>query len=166
MAEKLDRKDVEAKLWEAVRDARVGMLGLADGRGGGLQPMTAFVEPPSPRVWFFARRDNDLIRGAPAGARATFNVVDKDRRVWATLTGELSERHDRERIERYWSPVAAAWFPDGKDDPELTLICLDVAEAQVWASEAGPVRFAYEIAKANVTGEQPDLGGTGRASFH
>ena len=74
------------------------------------------------------------------------------------------------RYQKYWGVCAVGFDPKGDGSTVRAMpymgVGLDVAEAQVWASEAGPVRFAYEIAKANVTGEQPDLGGTGRASFH
>ena len=35
---------------------------------------------------------------------------------------------------------------------------LDCDDAQVWVSDAGPVKFAWEIARANATGRAPDLG--------
>ena len=52
----------------------------------------------------------------------------------------------------------SAWFPKGKNDPDLTLIRFDLDDAAVWLSEAGPIKFAFEIAKANLSGRQPDVG--------
>lgn len=166
MAGPMDRKAFEDNLWAAVKDARAGMLGLMNGQSGHFQPMTAYLEPERRAIWFFARRDNDVVKGAHGGARAMFTVVDKDQKVWACLGGEVSEQHDRDRIERYWTPVAAAWFPEGKDDPELTLVRFDVDDAQVWVAQEGPVRFAYEIAKANMTKTEPDVGETAHLRFN
>ena len=74
--------------------------------------------------------------------------------------------YDRERMDKYWNATVAAWYPNGKDDPRLTLLRLDARDAEVWISEAGPARFAWEIAKANATREQPDLGGHTRLNLH
>jgi general stress protein 26 len=54
--------------------------------------------------------------------------------------------------------VLAAWFPGGKDDPSLTLLRLDARDAELWISRGGPVRFAWEVAKANLTDSPPDVG--------
>lgn len=94
-----------------------------------------------------------------------FCLISKDREVYACLGGELEEHFDRERLERYWNPIVAAWYPDGKDDPRLTLLRFKLDDAQVWINEAGPVRFAFEIAKANMTKDQPDLGGRADIQF-
>jgi hypothetical protein len=35
----------------------------------------------------------------------------------------------------------------------------------VWASRGGPLRYAFETAKANLTHTQPDVGDKGTATF-
>ncbi|MEH6664270.1 MAG: pyridoxamine 5'-phosphate oxidase family protein [Brevundimonas sp.] len=160
MTEHLDRKDVEERLFKAIEDTRVGMLGVSGGEPRHMQPMTAYVEREAGELWFYTYRDTDLVRdvNASGGHHAMFCLISKDREIYACMGGRLEEHFDRERMERYWNPVVAAWYPEGKDDPRLTLVRMTLDDAQVWVSEAGPVRFAFEIAKANMTHEQPDLG--------
>ena len=167
MTEHLDRKDAEDRLFKAIEDTRVGMLGVAGGEPRHMQPMTAYVEREANELWFFTYRDTDLVRdvNASGGHYAMFCVISKDREVYACLGGELEEHFDRERMERYWNPVVAAWYPEGKDDPRLTLLRMRLDDAQMWLSQAGPVRFAFEIAKANMTRDQPDLGGRADIRF-
>ncbi len=62
--------------------------------------------------------------------------------------------------------MVAAWFPEGKDDPELTLLRLEPDDAEVWIANKGPIRFAFEIAKANLTDQEPDLGRHSRLDLH
>jgi general stress protein 26 len=69
-------------------------------------------------------------------------------------------------MDRYWNAVVAAWYPDGKDDPQLTMLRLDCADAEVWISDDGPVKFAWEIAKANATHQPPDAVGRAHLDFH
>jgi hypothetical protein len=61
--------------------------------------------------------------------------------------------------------MVSAWFPEGKDDPRLTLIRMDLSDAAVWLTEAGPVRMAFEIAKANINKSEPDLGDRANINF-
>ena len=167
MTNHLERKDAEERLFKAIEDTRVGMLGVSGGEPRHMQPMTAFAERDAGELWFFTYRDTDLLRdvNASGGHHAMFCLISKDREIYACLGGELEEHFDRERMERYWNPVVAAWYPDGKDDPRLTLMRMRLDDAQIWISEAGPVRFAFEIAKANMTKEQPDLGDRANIQF-
>lgn len=161
MTRPVDREDAEKRLWKALEDTRVGMLGVSGGEPRHMQPMTAFAEPEASALWFFARRDSELVEAiiGAGGRQAMFCLVSKDRETYACLDGELEESFDRARMDRLWNPVVAAWHPEGKDDPRLTLLRMRLDDAEVWVSHAGPVRFAFEIAKANLTGREPDLGG-------
>ena len=76
--------------------------------------------------------------------------------IQAQQAGDIQ---DRARIDKYWNPVVAAWYPDGKDDPHLTLIRFDAEDGRVWVSDKGGVGFGYQILKANLTKTQPDVGG-------
>jgi general stress protein 26 len=154
-----NESDVKDRLWSEIKNARYGMLGVVGGQPvQHFQPMTAFPERDTGSLWFFTQKDSDLARAAAGAAQAMFVVQAKDQDFQACIGGTLAQDVDRARIDKYWNPIVAAWFPNGKDDPNLTLLRLDASDAQVWLSEAGPVKFAYEIAKANMTHRQPDIG--------
>ena len=112
---------------------QTGMLGLAEETA--LQPMTAFVEREGERLWFFARSDTELARRIGQGGEGMFVFQQRD--LQATITGQLSVKRDEARIAKYWNAVVAAWHPQGKSDPRLTLICLDARDAQVWCYYLG-----------------------------
>lgn len=63
-----------------------------------------------------------------------------------------------EHVDKYWSPMVAAWFEGGKDDPHLTMLRLQLDDVAIWASSNSTLRFGWEMAKANLTGKEPDLG--------
>lgn len=159
-----DRDAVETRLWDEIERHQIGMLGVVGGPAHHTQPMTAFVEREAQRIWFFTRRDTDLVRQAADGHEAMFVFQQKD--LQACIGGTLRLNHDPARIDKYWNAVVAAWYPQGRDDPNLTLLSLDCGDAEVWISQAGPARFAWEIAKANATHRTPDLGGKANIRFH
>jgi general stress protein 26 len=156
--------DVEHLLWDEIERHQVGMLVIRGGAPAHAQPMTAFIERAARRLWFFGDADSDLGHAASIGRPAVFAFQQHD--LLASLSGQLQVRHDRARMDRFWNAVVAAWRPGGKNDPNLTLISMECDEAEVWLSTAGPMRFAWEIAKANATRRQPDLGGHTHLRFH
>lgn len=156
--------DIKKRLWKAIDERHgTGMLGLMDSRQH-FQPMTAFVEEGDGQIWFFTRKDTDLAQAVAAGdSMAMFVVQTND--LQACLGGRLTETFDRVRMDKYWNSVVAAWYPNGKDDANLTMLRLDLEDAEVWIS-ANPVRFAWEIAKANATHRAPDAGDKAHVDFH
>jgi general stress protein 26 len=159
-----DRAAVERKLWDEIEKHDTGMLGIVGAAEHHTQPMTAFPEPERGQIWFFTRTDTDLAREIGEGKTAMFVYQQKD--IQACIAGQLTLQHDPARVDKYWNAVVAAWYPDGKSDPKLTLLCLDCDDAQVWISQAGPAKFAWEIAKANTTKQVPDIGGRAHLDFH
>ena len=151
--------DLQERLWKEIEKARYGMLGLVEkSPAGHFQPMTAFCERHNGQIWFFTRTDTDLARAVEQGGKAMFIVQAKDQGFQACMGGTLSQALDRQRMEAYWNPVVSAWYPEGKADPRLTMLRLDLDDAQVWLSETNPVAFGFQIAKANMTHHEPDVG--------
>jgi len=155
----LTAAEAETEFWKHLKSSRTGMLGL-DQPGYHAQPMTAFREEETGTIWFFTRTDTDLANDVNGGAKsAMFTYGSKDQEVWACIHGALSIDNNRGRIEEYWNPIVAAWYPGGKDDPHLALLRFDGEDGRIWLSDKGPVKFMYEIAKANLTKTLPDAGG-------
>ena len=168
MTDLADQRDVEKRLWKEIERGRYGMLGLVGANPPQhFQPMTAFAEPEANQILFYTKDDTDLARAVAAGdGRAMFVIQSKDQELQACVSGRLSLDRDSVRIEKHWNAVVSAWYPEGRDDPHLVLLKFELDDAALWLSEAGPVRFAFEIAKANATGRQPDLGGRAAVSFN
>ena len=60
-----DKAEVEKRLWSEIEHARFGMLGPVGCEVvQHFQPMTAFAEPESGKIWFFTNSETDLARAA------------------------------------------------------------------------------------------------------
>lgn len=161
-----DHAEVERRLWDEIsKHGRTVMLGAHVHPMQHFQPMTAFCEPEEGLVWFLTRSDTELARSIEEGKSAMM-IVQDGQTFQACVGGDLTLQVDPARVEKYWNPVVAAWYPEGKSAPRLTMLCLNVSDAQVWISEGGPIKFAFEVAKANLTGTTPDVGGSRRLNLN
>ncbi len=151
------KADPRGQLLDELERVNAGMLGVQGSRSH-MQPMAPMVDRENGAIWFFTRQSTDLAREVGAGGTAHFCVVGKDHDYHACLSGPISQSHAREIIDRYWNSVTSAWFEGGKDDPDLVLLQFMPNEAAVWASTGSSLGFGWEIAKANITGGQPDVG--------
>ena len=54
---------------------------------------------------------------------------------FACLAGTVSTDDSRAQIDKLWDKQAEAWFPEGKDDPNLTLLRFDIDSAELWETD-------------------------------
>ena len=160
MSKDLSPAELEARLWKEIDHERIVMLGLVGGEAHHLQPMAAFADKEQGSLWFYTKKSSDLFRDTGGGHDATVCVMAKDKEFQACVMGKLVPAHDQSKIDEYWSPFAAAWYPQGKDDPDLTMMRLDGLDARVWASQGG-LAYPLKIAAANLTHKTPDVGTVG-----
>jgi general stress protein 26 len=152
------------QLFDEIARVRAGMLGI-DGGARGPVPMSPHLDRESKQIYFFTRRSSQLVMSIGQGAQAEFLLVGKDQDYYASLTGPIVQSGDSAAIDRHWNALASAWFPGGRDDPELTLLQFTPNLAEVWASTDSSVVFAWEVTKALVSGSEPDVGVTAKIGF-
>ena len=130
--------ELRKKFWRALADSSFVMLQL-DGDPDSAAPMTAQLDRDAAHaIWFFTSRDNRF--AAKGGATATF--ASKGHDVFARFSGVLSEETSRERLDKQWSNFVEAWFPGGKDDPNLLMLRMELGDASIWAGELGVLGVA------------------------
>ena len=155
----------ERCILEAMKNTRAVMLGNP-AQGRTFQPMSPQVDVETGEVFFFASKDADIVQGVQDGAQTcTLILVSKDFDLFASIEGELGENPDPDTMDKFWTPTTAAWFEKGRDDPKLTLLQFKPSDAAAWASSGDPYAFAWQIAKANLTEDTPNVGARATARF-
>ncbi len=124
--------DMKLKMWKAIAEKPVVMLGLSEDQGH-FEPMMAQLdESANGAFWFFTRDDNRAAMGGPASV--TF--VAQDHTLFASLRGSLVREKDQDVIDKHWSNDVAAWFEKGREDPHMVMLRFELVDAEIWAMEA------------------------------
>lgn len=135
----VDVDQLKRDLWKRMSHSRFVMLGLEG--GGHSEPLTAQLdEDQVDTLFFFVAKDNRLARGG----RAMAQFVSKGHDYFASLAGDITPTEDPALIDKLWSKPVEAWFPGGKDDPNLALLRFDIRDAELWEADltlAGKVKL-------------------------
>jgi general stress protein 26 len=150
------RKNPAAALLAEISRTNVVMLGLADGDGD-MRPMVPHVQDPQSPIYFFTRTSGSLTAKVGLGATGRIVLIGKDQDFYAWLEGALVQNAERATIDRLWSPSIAAWFKEGKDDPDLSLLMFTPRAGKIWVASDSTLLFAWEMTKAFATGDEPDV---------
>jgi general stress protein 26 len=123
------------KFWKALHADRTIMIGLAGVDDGHMRPMTAVTEGESGPIWLFTAKDASLVTQLDIDTRALASFVSRGHDLFASIHGRLAVSNDPAVIDRLWTPMIAAWYEGGKQDPKLALLRFDAEEAEIWQSE-------------------------------
>ena len=78
--------------------------------------------------------------------------------LYAVIHGALIQNNDPALRDELWSTAADSWFEGGKNDPKVSILGLVLETAEVWLTPTSGLSFAFNVARAQLTGEQPDMG--------
>jgi general stress protein 26 len=142
------------KLVELMQDMYVGMMTTFGPEGPRTVPMARQQVDPSAELWFITARDTRHVDDIAADPRVAVSFSARD--SWVAVTGRASVVDDQAKLEELWNTFAEAWLPGGPEDPNATLIKVDVDRAEYWDSPGSKLASLISFAKAKLTGETLD----------
>ena len=126
-----DTHKIKQDMWDKMAASPYLMVGLT-GSDQHSEPMTAQLDKDQvDTLFFFAGKDNRL----SAGGKAMAQFVSKGHDFFACIAGDVRVDNDRAMIDKLWNKQVEAWFPGGKEDPNLTLLRLDISTAELWETD-------------------------------
>ncbi|MET0935627.1 MAG: pyridoxamine 5'-phosphate oxidase family protein [Luteibacter sp.] len=152
------RHDDYEKIWSLIKDARVAML--TSEREGHLysRPMVASQKTFDGSLWFFTRKSSPKVAEVEGHHEVNVAYASASDNSYVSLAGRAAIVDDRASIDAHWNEWIKTWFPDGKDDPDIALIRVDVDTAEYWDAPSSKMVVAFDYLKARLTGETPDMG--------
>jgi general stress protein 26 len=105
-------------------------------------------------LWFIIGRHASAVGDIATDAHVGVSFSSND--SWLSLAGTATVVDDGTKLRELWSPSVEAWFPDGPEDPNVTLLKVDTVSGEYWDSPGGKVATVVAFVKSKVTGDQPE----------
>lgn len=130
--------ELKTKFWKAMSDSSFLML-QRDGNPASAVPMTAQLDKDADSaIWFFTQKNSDFAKLGPI--TATYEA--KDHKLFARFHGTLAIEDNQERFEHFWNNFVKAWYDEGKTDPDLLFLRMDLGDAEIWSGDVGLLTVA------------------------
>jgi len=154
------------KIRSLLGNFRAAMFTTTDGREIHTRPMALLGQASEfeGSLWFFTDKRSHKLEEIGQGLTALLFQNDADS-AHLQLNGRASHTPDPAKMKALYTPFIKIWFPDGLDDPNLTMIRFDADSGQFWETPGGAFQTLAAFAKALVTGSPAKAGNTGDVSL-
>lgn len=128
------------------------------------RPMSVQEVDDGGNLWFLSSAESNKnfeIRQDEAVQLLFANVADTE---YLSIYGKAYIYKDKTTIEEKWSPMAKAWFTEGKDDPNLTVLRVQPGYVYYWDTKNGKMITMLKIAAAAIIGKTMDGSVEGKLS--
>jgi len=144
------------KLSKLIKGIRVAMMTTRDDDGTlRARPMQTQEQEFDGTLWFFTPASSHKVDEINHNEhQVNLSYADPSDNRYVSVSGVATLVRDRAKIDQLWTPVLKAWFPKGKDDPEVALLNVDVTKAEYWDSPSSTIVKLVGFTKAVLTGQQ------------
>jgi len=155
MSGNTDRTEAINKLGELIKDVSVAMLttALPDGTLRS-RPMQTQQTEFDGDLWFFTGASSPKAHEIEDDQHVNLSYAAPDDNRYVSVSGRATVVRDREKAEELWKPMYKAWFPEGLDDPDLSLLKIEVEQAEYWDTSSNTLVHLVGFAKAVATSER------------
>jgi general stress protein 26 len=154
----ISKSEASSKIWNLIRDTRIAMLTTQSSEGLRSRPMATQESEFNGELWFLSRQESGKVNEIEHGSSVNLTYVNSEAHTYVSLSGRAELSKDRAKIHELWRPMHAAWFPQGKDDPEIMAIKVTVQDAEYWDAPNNALIRTYRLMKAAATGGESKVG--------
>lgn len=113
-------------------------------------------------LWFFSRKDSMKNHDIETDQHVNLAYANPDKQHYVSILGKAFISTDKNKMKELWNPLLKAWFPEGLEDPEISLIGVRVESAEIWDAPPAKVVQLAGFVKSAVTGKPYDQKGHGK----
>ena len=126
------------------------------------RPMTTLEIDEEGNVWFFTSRNTEIGDSSNQGEPVTLIYSEPKNNTYISVSGNAEIVESEAKKEELWNPMSKAWFPEGKDDPNLVVLKVTPEEAAYWDATSSKMVVFFSMVKAVLTGTTPEGGDHGK----
>ena len=155
------------KIRELIKDIDFCMLTTVDETGDlRSRPMSSNGDVDDDGdIWFFTNASSHKVTEIEKLPKVNVSFADPDDQRYISVSGTAQLVRDRAKIDELWKPEFKMWFPEGKDDPEIALLRVNLEKAEYWDSPSSTIGYALSFVSSLVTGKQPEFGENKKVEF-
>ncbi len=112
-------------------------------------------------IWFLLSAESDTCRNVIEDPRVQLLYAHVGDYNFLTVKGKATISQDKERIEKYWNKFVEAWFEQGKEDPNIRVMKVEVEDAHYWDNKSNKLVTFIKLAASAISGSKLDLGRQG-----
>jgi general stress protein 26 len=160
-------REAVQKLGALIKDVRFAMLTTQTPEGYlHSRPMATQQIEFDGVLWFLTSISSAKIGEVQQHHDVNLAYADSNADKYVSVAGTAEILRDREKLDELWSPFHTAWFPKGKDDPEIALIKVTVESAEYWNVPESKMVQVLGFAKAALTGRRYEPGEHGEVDLN
>ncbi|AWI24592.1 pyridoxamine 5'-phosphate oxidase family protein [Flavobacterium pallidum] len=125
------------------------------------RPMSVLEVDESGNLWFMSSSESNKNFEILADNRVQLFFSKSADNEYLSVFGTATIFSDRAHIEEVWTPIAKAWFEEGKDDPKVRVIKVTPSDAYYWDTKDGKLiaLLKWATAAAGLKDAKSDDGG-------
>jgi general stress protein 26 len=135
--ENLSKRQTLRYLKDKIKNIRTAMLTTyTNANGYRSRPMGTADIDNSGNIWFFTNEYSPQNKEVFMDNTVSVTYSNPDNDAYVSVRGEAELISDRQKMKEFWNPFAKAFFPNGINDPKLTLIRIKPTNAEYWDSSS------------------------------
>ncbi|AWA28792.1 general stress protein [Flavobacterium magnum] len=125
------------------------------------RPMSVLEVDDSGNLWFMSSSESNKNFEILEDDRVQLFFAKSSDNEYLSVFGTATIYRDRAHIDEVWTPIAKAWFEEGKDDPKVTVIKVAPSDAYYWDTKDGKLiaLLKWATAAAGLKDANSDDGG-------
>lgn len=110
-------------------------------------------------LWFFTKKSSPKVEEVQQNLdQVNVSYSDPNKMSFVSVSGKAELVDDKTKLKELWSPYLKVFFPQGLDDPDLTLMKITANYGEYWDSPGSKMVQLYAMAKAAATKNPKALG--------
>ncbi len=142
------------KVADKIKDIKTAMLVTADEDGNLRSRPMQTLQIEGSDLYYLTGYHSGKTYEIKNDSQVNITFADESNKVYVSVSGIATVSKDKQKIEELWNEAFKAWFPEGKEDPNIAVLKVKVTGAEYWDTPSSPVVHVIGYAKAVLTGQQ------------
>jgi general stress protein 26 len=120
--------------------------------GSTCRPMSTQDVCEQGNLWFFSDAFSDKNRDIKMDNHVQLFYAHPGKNSYIVVNGEAEIIIDKQKTEQLWTPMVGAWFTEGKDDPNISIIKVKPYTAYYWDLEGNKMINFFKVLASAASG--------------